>query len=72
MHISVWTKQGSNRQSIEALEKTVLERLSVELRPKSSSDYYYKKHSEHEGWEQAVSAAKSREDRHGDAGEIKA
>ena len=68
----MWTKQGSNRKSIEALETTILERLSAELRPKSNSDYYYKKHSEHEGWEQAVSAAKVREDRHGDSGEIKA
>jgi len=39
---------------VEVLEKMMLERLSPELRPRSKTEYYYKKHSEHEGWEEAV------------------
>ena len=53
-HISVWTKKGGNKKSVEALESTILERLSEDLRPKSASEYYYKKHSDHEGWEEAT------------------
>lgn len=60
-HISIWTKQGANRQSIEALQKTVVSRLSPELQPKSEMDYYYKKHSQHEGWEEAVKSKKAAE-----------
>ena len=58
-HISIWTKCGRNRQSIEALQKTVVSRLSPELQPKSEMDYYYKKHSDHEGWEEVVKSKKS-------------
>lgn len=53
-HISVWTKKGNSKRSIEQLESTVLERLSQDLKPRSVSEYYYKKHSEHEGWEEAT------------------
>jgi hypothetical protein len=58
-HISVWTKKGSNQESIEALERTILERLSEDLRPKSASEYYYKKHSDHEGWDEATRDVKN-------------
>ena len=53
-HISVWTKKGSNQQSIDLLQKTILERLNEDLKPSSASEYYYKKHSDHEGWEDAT------------------
>lgn len=56
-HVSVWTKKGGNKKSIELLESTILERLSEDLRPKSASEYYYKKHSDHEGWEDATRLA---------------
>lgn len=55
-HISIWTKCGENRRSIEILQKTAVSRLSPELRPSSEMDYYYKKHSDHDGWEEAVGA----------------
>ncbi|KAK5311210.1 hypothetical protein LTR70_008926 [Exophiala xenobiotica] len=58
-HISIWTKGGSNRKSIEALQKTIVSRLSPELQPKSEMDYYYKKHSDHEGWKEAMVPKKS-------------
>lgn len=49
-HISIWTSQGTNQASILSLEQAVLSGLSSEYRPKSASEYYYKKHSDHEGW----------------------
>jgi hypothetical protein len=56
-HITIWTKKGESFKSVEVLEKMMLERLSPELRPRSSGEYYYKKHSEHEGWKEAVAGA---------------
>jgi Eukaryotic initiation factor 4E len=56
-HITIWTKKGDSFKSVEVLERMVLERLSPELRPRSSGEYYYKKHSEHEGWKEAVAGA---------------
>jgi hypothetical protein len=61
-HISVWTKKGGNEKSIQALERTILEGLSEELRPGSKGEYYYKKHSEHDGWEQATSEVRKVEE----------
>lgn len=55
-HISIWTKQGNNRRSIEALQETILSRLSEDLRPTSEGEYYYKRHSEHEGFNGAAQA----------------
>jgi hypothetical protein len=46
---------GSNKKSIELLEQTVLERISPDLKPESRGEgYYYKKHSDHEGWKEAI------------------
>jgi Eukaryotic initiation factor 4E len=53
-HITIWTKKGDSFKSVEVLEKMMLERLSPDLRPRSSGEYYYKKHREHEGWKEAV------------------
>lgn len=53
-HISIWIKKGNNQKSIDMLQKTVLERLSPELKPKSSAEYYFKQHSDHEDWERVV------------------
>ncbi|RMZ89251.1 hypothetical protein DV736_g3510, partial [Chaetothyriales sp. CBS 134916] len=54
VHISIWTKQGGNRRSVELLTQTLLAGLSPDLRPKSSDDYYFKKHSDHQGWADIV------------------
>lgn len=56
-HISIWTKHGDSRKSIEALQNTILSRLSEDLRPVSEEEYYYKKHSDHEGFGDAVKGA---------------
>ncbi|KAL1969308.1 hypothetical protein VTN77DRAFT_9500 [Rasamsonia byssochlamydoides] len=55
--ISVWNKFGSNERSIKALENTIIERLSPELRPTGTNSYFYKRHEEHDGFRQAVEAA---------------
>lgn len=53
-HISIWTKRGDNQNSIKALQRVAVSRLSESLRPMSELDYYYKKHSDHDGWQEAV------------------
>lgn len=58
VNISVWTKNGTHQSSIDRLQRTILERLSPDLRPGSEAEYYYKKHSEHGGWTEAVQAGK--------------
>lgn len=55
--ISVWNKMGSNERSIRALERTILDRLSPELRPVGSagaSSYFYKRHEDNDGYRVAV------------------
>jgi Eukaryotic initiation factor 4E len=49
--VSVWLKKGDGRHVVE---RTVLERLSAQLRPSGEGEYYWKSHCEHEGWEEAV------------------
>jgi len=53
-HISVWTRRGDNMRSVEVLQKTIIAGLSPDLRPKSEAEYYFKKHSDHTGWNEAV------------------
>ena len=48
-HILIWTKQGNNKKSVDLLETTVLDRISPDLKPESG-EYYYKKHSDRDGW----------------------
>lgn len=55
VHVSVWMKGvGDGEKGWQAVQKTVLERLSPELKPKSEGEYYYKRHDEHDGWAEAV------------------
>lgn len=56
-HITIWNKYGNSAKSVELLKSVLLERLSPELKP-AEKDVYYKKHSEKEGWGEAVRAAK--------------
>lgn len=48
--ISVWNKQGDNERSIRALEMTIIDRLSPELRPSGSQadSYSYHRHEDAE------------------------
>ncbi|GKZ86414.1 hypothetical protein AnigIFM56816_001642 [Aspergillus niger] len=59
--ISVWNKLGSNERSIKALEKTIIDRLSPELRPTGtgSTAYFYKRHDENDGFKEAVERSKT-------------
>lgn len=60
--ISIWLKKGDETAQ-QVLQKTVLERLSPELRPAATGDreYFFKMHSAHEGWEEAVGRKKGRD-----------
>ncbi|KAG2012724.1 hypothetical protein GB937_006809 [Aspergillus fischeri] len=59
--ISVWNKMGTNERSIKILEQTIIDRLSPELRPSSSgsNSYFYKRHDENDGYQEAVAASSS-------------
>ncbi|GAD95067.1 translation initiation factor eIF4E, putative [Paecilomyces variotii No. 5] len=61
--ISVWNKLGSNQRAIKALEETIIDRLSPELRPAGASSYFYKRHDEHDGYQQAVEASKNQSEK---------
>lgn len=60
--ISVWNKLGSNEKSIKVLERTILDRLSPDLRPTGigSNAYFYKRHDENEGYQEAVERVTSK------------
>ena len=55
--ITIWNRDGSNQLSIDNILATVMEKINPELKPKEGS-YYYKKHSEHAGYEESVAGAK--------------
>jgi hypothetical protein len=58
--ISIWNRDASNKASVEAIKAKVLEELPAELMP-NANNIYYKKHSEHNGFSEAVAARKARE-----------
>lgn len=62
--ISIWNKNGDNERSVKAIEETVRDRLSPELRPVEGSGitYFYKKHSERDGWSDIVAAARKQQE----------
>ncbi|OAG42867.1 hypothetical protein AYO21_02818 [Fonsecaea monophora] len=45
-HISIWTKKGDNLTSIMLMERAILAGLSPDLRPRSSTDFNYRRHAE--------------------------
>jgi hypothetical protein len=46
---------------VEKLQRAVIQGLSEDLRPRSSSEYYYKMHRDHEGFEEAVMAKENKQ-----------
>ncbi|KAI9891191.1 MAG: hypothetical protein M1814_003034 [Vezdaea aestivalis] len=54
--IQVWNRDGTNQKTIDAILATVLANLSPDIKP-ADTDYYYKRHSEHKGFD-ATAAAK--------------
>ena len=57
--ISIWTRDGTNQKTIDGILSVMLAKLSPSLAPKEKSNYYYKKHSEHKGFDEVVAKAKS-------------
>ena len=57
--ITIWNRDGDHSEGIERIAETVVRSMPDHLRPKEGS-YYYKKHSEHEGFD--ASAAKKNEE----------
>ncbi|TKA73073.1 hypothetical protein B0A49_02156 [Cryomyces minteri] len=48
--VSVWNRDAGHVAGVQEVLRTVLEGLSEEIRPKSESAYYYRKHAEHNGF----------------------
>ncbi len=60
--ITIWNRRaGADPSSVAGIRDVVLEKVSPHLRPKEGS-FYYKRHSEHVGFEEIVRAAKKREE----------
>ncbi len=57
--ISIWTRDGTNQKTIDGILSVMKAKLSPNLMPKESSHYYYKKHSEHKGYDEVVAKARS-------------
>ena len=57
-HITIWNRDGSNEKSINAIRDTVLANISAEVKPKDEN-IFYKKHSDHAGFEEAVAKVKA-------------
>ncbi|KAI9827816.1 MAG: hypothetical protein M1832_004305 [Thelocarpon impressellum] len=57
--LSVWNRDASNQKSIDAIKEVVLSELPEELRP-GPTQIYYKKHSEHKGFSEAIAANKAK------------
>ncbi|KAI9846984.1 MAG: hypothetical protein M1837_003340 [Sclerophora amabilis] len=53
--ISVWNRDGSNQKSIDAIAAKVVGELPEDMRP-SQSSIYYKRHSEHKGFQASAPA----------------
>jgi hypothetical protein len=47
--ISIWHRESSKQNSVDAILACILEELPPELRPKTDN-YFYKKHSDHAGF----------------------
>ncbi|KAH8725909.1 translation initiation factor eIF 4e-like domain-containing protein, partial [Phaeosphaeriaceae sp. PMI808] len=50
VQVAVWNRDGENEEGKKELLKTILEKLSEELRPKKEDSYWYKAHKEHKGF----------------------
>ncbi|KIV93479.1 hypothetical protein PV10_04690 [Exophiala mesophila] len=45
-HISIWTKNGDDAQSLKVMERAILRGLSPDLRPTSKAELSYRKHAD--------------------------
>ncbi|KAL8770858.1 MAG: hypothetical protein Q9209_003509 [Squamulea sp. 1 TL-2023] len=67
-HIIIWNRRSQNESSVNGIRDVVLAQLSDELKPKEGT-YYYKPHSEHKGFDEAV-AARKKEKEGGEEGKM--
>ncbi|MCJ1447284.1 MAG: hypothetical protein MMC23_007795 [Stictis urceolatum] len=54
--ITVWNRDGGNQKAIDGILEVVLAQISEAIKPRENT-YYYKKHSEHAGFQEAVTKA---------------
>lgn len=59
--ISIWHRDASNEKSKDGILAVILDKLSPELKPTQQSHVYYKKHSTHPGFDEAVAQTKEAE-----------
>ena len=52
----IWNRDGNAQKTIDGILAVVLEKITPVIKPKEGS-YYYKKHSEHAGFNDVVSKA---------------
>ncbi|KAI9882721.1 MAG: hypothetical protein M1823_005527 [Watsoniomyces obsoletus] len=58
--ISIWNRRGDQQKSIDAILEVVLRELPRDLLPKPAT-YYYKRHSEHQGFKEALDNVTTRD-----------
>jgi hypothetical protein len=54
--VTIWNRDGNAEKTIDGILRTVMEKISPELKPREGS-FYYKKHSEHAGFTEAIANA---------------
>lgn len=54
----MWNRDGAATASIDGILATILAKISPDVQPKDGS-YYYKRHSEHAGYDEALARAKA-------------
>ncbi|KAL8945837.1 MAG: hypothetical protein Q9222_007680 [Ikaeria aurantiellina] len=59
--ITIWNRRCDNQASIDGIRDVILSQISPNLKPKEGS-FYYKKHSEHNGFSEVIAAMKKDDD----------
>ena len=52
----MWNRDGANQKSIDGIRNVILDKISTEIKPREGT-FYYKRHSEHAGFNDVVSKA---------------
>ena len=60
--ITVWHRDGAAQGTIDGILATVLAKVDPANRPKEGS-YYYKRHSEHQGYAEALAKAQEAQEK---------
>ncbi|KAL9609002.1 MAG: hypothetical protein Q9167_006188 [Letrouitia subvulpina] len=62
--IMVWNRNAD--KSVDGILSVILQKISLEVKPKDGS-YYYKRHSEHNGFKEAIATAETKKNAEEDA-----